>query len=112
MQLLLQILIISGVVALILLAMVLGYRTYYNCRARRFGYASRAAYIRAIPHTDEEKREAVDQALKGLVICFVGAVSFPFLMVGAFPLYIGGRKTFYSLMGLGRADEHDQSPRT
>jgi hypothetical protein len=88
----------------------IAYAIYYGSRARRFGYASRSAYLRAVPQTDEEKHEAVDQALKGLVISLVGVVFFPLLLVGLFPLYIGGRKTAYALMGLGLLDNPD-SPR-
>jgi ABC-type spermidine/putrescine transport system permease subunit II len=35
-------------------------------RARRFGYASTRAYLRAIPRSDAETRDAVDLALQGL----------------------------------------------
>lgn len=83
------------------------YAAYYGSRARRFGYPSRSAYLRAVPQTDEEKREAVDQALKGLIISLVGVVFFPLLFVGLFPLYIGARKASYALMGLGLIDDSD-----
>jgi hypothetical protein len=85
----------------------IAYAVYYGNRARRFGYPSRSAYLRAVPQTDEEKREAVDQALKGLIISLVGVVFFPLLFVGLFPLYIGARKATYALMGLGLIDDSD-----
>ena len=98
-----------GIAATITAIFVVGlwivYVVYYGSRARRFGYASRGAYLRAVPQTDEEKREAVDQALKGLIISLVGIVFFPLLFVGLFPLYIGGRKASYALMGLGLVDD-------
>jgi hypothetical protein len=95
------------VTLVIIVGITIAYRIYYGNRARRFGYATRSAYIRAVPRTDEEKREAVDQALKGLVICLVGVGFFPLLLVGIFPLYIGGRKSAFALMGLGLVDESD-----
>jgi hypothetical protein len=96
---LLSIAIIVGIVVL--------YRVYYNRRVERFGYSSRADYFRAAPRTDDEKREAVDQALKGLVICLVGLMFPPLLLVGVVPLFIGGRKTLFASMGLGLSDEID-----
>jgi hypothetical protein len=93
--------------AIFVVGLWIAYVVYYGSRVRRFGYASRAAYLRAVPQTDEEKREAVDQALKGLIISIVGIVFFPLLFVGLFPLYIGSRKTSYALMGLGLGDESD-----
>ena len=41
-------------------------------RAQRAGHASFGAYLRAVPRSDEEKRDAVDLTLQGLVICFLG----------------------------------------
>ncbi len=100
-----------GIAATITLIFIVGlwiaYVIYYGRRARRFGYASRGGYLRAVPQSDEEKREAVDQALKGLIISIVGIVFFPLLFVGLFPLYIGSRKTSYALMGLGLVDDSD-----
>lgn len=96
---------VAGFTAIFFVALWIGYATYYGRRARRFGYASRRAYLNAIPQSDEEKREAVDQALKGLVISVVGVVFFPLLFIGLFPLYIGARKTVYALLGLGLFDD-------
>lgn len=101
--------IVAGITAIFFFALWIGYATYYGRRARRFGYASRRAYLTAVPKSDEEKREAVDQALKGLVISIVGIVFFPLLFIGLFPLYIGCRKSAYALMGLGLFDNSDSS---
>lgn len=97
----------ATITTIFIVGLWIAYATYYGSRARRFGYPSRSAYLRAVPQTDEEKREAVDQALKGLVISIVGIVFFPLLFVGLFPLYIGSRKATYALMGLGLVDESD-----
>ncbi len=76
------------------------YRTYYGNRAYRFGYSSRAEYLKAVPKTVDEKRDAVDQACKGLVICLLALMFPPLLLVGLFPLFFGTRKTISVCMGL------------
>jgi hypothetical protein len=80
-------------------------------QARRSGYTSVGAYLRAAPQSDEEKRDAVDLALKGLVICLIGLVFPPFLLFGLFPLFYGTRKMMYASMGLGLVDDADQPGR-
>lgn len=96
------------VLILVIGAIVGAYRRYYGSRANRFGYASRAAYMRAVPLTEAEKREAVDQAFTGLAICLLGLALPPLMLVGLLPLVIGGRKCAYALMGLGYVDDADQ----
>ena len=73
--------------------------------AKAFGYPSLSAYLRAAPQTDEEKRAAVDLALKGLVICLLGLIFPPVLLIGLFPMFYGGRKIAYASMGLGLVDD-------
>lgn len=96
------------VLVLVIFAIVAGYSRYYTNRAGRFGYASRADYFRAVPQTDQEKREAVDQGFLGLAICLLGLLLPPLLLIGLPPLFVGGRKTVYVLMGLGYVDDPDQ----
>jgi hypothetical protein len=79
----------------------------YRRQARRFGYGTIGAYLRAVPRTDEEKRDAVDLALKGLLTCLVGFLLPPLLLIGAFPLYYGARKVLHASMGLGLIDDGD-----
>jgi hypothetical protein len=74
-------------------------------RARRLGYPSRGAYLRAAPRSDLEKRDAADLALKGLVVCVLGLIFPPFILIGLIPLFYGGRKLAYSSMGLGLVDD-------
>lgn len=74
-------------------------------QARKAGYASTVAYLRAAPQSDEEKRDAADLALKGLVICFLGLIFPPLLLVGLFPFFYGARKLVYAWMGLGLLDD-------
>jgi len=73
--------------------------------ARAAGFPSLAAYMRAAPQTDEEKRAAADLALKGLVICLLGLIFPPLLLVGLFPFFYGARKVVYTSMGLGLLDD-------
>jgi hypothetical protein len=73
--------------------------------AKAMGYPSLSAYLRAAPQTDEEKRAAVDLALKGLVICLLGLLMPPVLLIGLFPLFYGVRKIAYASMGLGLVDD-------
>lgn len=80
-------------------------------RAERLGYASRSEYVQAPPRSDPEKRDAVDLALKGAVLCILGALFPPFVLVGLVPLFYGGRKIIYASMGLGLVDD-GELPRT
>jgi hypothetical protein len=74
-------------------------------RAKRLGYESTRDYLRAAPRTDEEKRDAVDMALKGLALCLLGLLFPPFVLAGLIPLFYGGRKMAYASMGLGLVDD-------
>lgn len=79
-------------------------------KARRAGYASVSAYLREPPRTDEEKRDAVDLALKGGVVCLLGLLFPPLMLLGLLPLFYGTRKAIYGSMGLGLLDDSDQAP--
>ena len=76
--------------------------------ARLAGYGSLGAYLRAAPRTDAEKRDAVDLALKGVVLCLLGLLFAPLLLIGLVPLFYGTRKVVYGSMGLGIVDDTDQ----
>lgn len=94
-------------VVLILIAYTL-YRVHKSLqgKARRAGHETIGDYLQATPRTDDEKREAVDMALKGLVICLVGLVLPPLLLIGIFPLFYGARKMAYAQMGFGLFEDH------
>ena len=77
-------------------------------RARKFGYATTREYLRSAPRSDEERRDAVDLALKGLVLSLLGVVIQPLVFVGLIPLFYGGRKLMYASMGLGLVDDGEQ----
>ena len=101
-----------GVPELVILGVVPGpilmFVVLVRRRAKRFGYASTRAYLRAAPRSDAEKRDAADLALKGLVFCVLGLLFPPFVLVGLIPLFYGGRKLVYASMGLGLVDDADQ----
>jgi hypothetical protein len=80
-------------------------------KASEGGYPSLVAYLRAAPRTDAEKRDAADLALKGLVLCMLGLLFPPLMLLGLFPFFYGARKVVYASMGLGLADDADQPGR-
>jgi hypothetical protein len=61
-------------------------------RARAVGYDSVRQYLYAIPASDEQRFDAVELALKGLVITFLGVLFAPLMFVGLIPTYYGFRK--------------------
>ena len=77
----------------------------YRQKAVSAGDSSLGDYLRAAPRSDQEKRDAVDLALKGLVTCLLGLVFPPLILIGAFLFYYGARKIAYSSMGLGLVDD-------
>jgi hypothetical protein len=100
-------LLILGLVLSIPVAIV-AFASSFRRRAKRFGYASTRAYLRAAPRSDVEKRDAVDLALKGLASCLLGLLFPPLVLIGLVPLFYGGRKVVYASMGLGLIDDADQ----
>jgi hypothetical protein len=79
----------------------------FGRRARQFGYPTTGAYLQSAPATDLEKRDAADLALRGLVLCVLGFLLPPFVLVGLVPLFYGARKLLYASMGLGLVDDAD-----
>lgn len=76
-----------------------------RAKAESAGHPTIMAYLRAIPCSDQDKRDAVDLALKGLMMCLLGLIFPPLLLVGVFPLFYGARKLLYALMGLGLVND-------
>ncbi|GMV21614.1 MAG: hypothetical protein AMXMBFR57_15630 [Acidimicrobiia bacterium] len=74
-------------------------------RRREFGYATLQQYLRAAPATDAEKRDATDLMLKGVVVCVLGILFPPAILLGVVPLFYGTRKVCYASMGLGLIDD-------
>lgn len=77
-------------------------------KAELAGYASLAEYLRAPPRSEQEKKDAVDLAVKGGVICILGLVFPPAMLIGIVPLFYGTRKLAYSSFGLGLLDDSDR----
>jgi len=73
------------------------------------GYPGVGAYLRAVPRNDEEKREAVDLALKGVILCGLGLFFPPMILVGVVPFYYGSRKLILVWLGLDILAEIDSS---
>lgn len=105
------VIILFFVVPFLVAPLIVGWLFLRNWRrkARGFGYPSMMTYLRAAPRTDEEKVDATNLALKGLVISFLGVLFPPLLLIGLFPLFFGGRKVVYASMGLGLVDDADQT---
>ena len=77
-------------------------------KAERAGYRRISDYMRAAPRTDTEKKEAVTLMMRGVVLCLLGLVFSPLCLLGAVPLYYGGRKITLALLGLDLpADDND-----
>lgn len=95
------------VVFIVLIGIVLLFLSHLRRQALRLGYASLREYLAAAPITDEQKRDAVSLALKGLITCLLGMLVPPFLLLGLFPLFYGLRKVAWTSMGLGLVDDAD-----
>ena len=91
-----------------ILAVVVLFNLITGGRAKRFGYATRMAYLRGVPRSDDERRDAADLTMKGLVLCMLGLLFPPAVLVGIMPLFYGGRKLVYASMGLGLVDDGDR----
>jgi hypothetical protein len=93
-----------------LLVLVLIVHVQWRRRARRAGYRTVRAYLRAAPRTDEEKRHAVELAVRGLGWCLLGILFPPLVLVGVVPVMYGTRKLFLAWLGVGIVDELDEIP--
>jgi hypothetical protein len=97
----------AAVVGATILGIVVLIRAFAG-KAKRFGYPSTRGYLRAVPRSDAEKQDAVDLALKGLVLCVLGLLFPPLILLGLVPLFFGARKIVWASMGLGLVDDADQ----
>ena len=103
---------VLGPIVVVVVFSLLGFALFvamFARRAKRFGYSTTRAYLRAAPRSDDEKRDAADLAVKGLACCALGVLFAPFVLIGLAPLFYGGRKFLYASMGLGLVDDPDQS---
>ena len=93
------VLVVLGIV-LVAAAVVVGIMAKLNSAVVRNGHRSFGAYIRTTPRNDAEKRDAIDMALGGLVLCIIGMVLSPIFLLGLYPFYYGARKVAYSSLGV------------
>ncbi len=77
----------------------------WRSRVRRRGYPGLRAYLRELPQTEEEKLDAVELTLKGAVLCIVGLLFPPLVLIGAVPLYYGARKWASAALGITGAKD-------
>ena len=90
-----------------LIGLGIAYGLLSRRRISQLGYTSRWEYLRAIPRSDAERKDAADLAVRGLVICALGLVFAPIVFVGLVPLFYGARKLAWALLGLGLLDLED-----
>ena len=94
---------------LLLLALVFGTvflvgRAILKRRAQAGGYDTVRGYLQAVPVTEPQRLDAVDLAMKGLVLVVLGILFGPLLIIGLVPLYYGVRKITMTMLGFGLAD--------
>jgi hypothetical protein len=92
-------LMVVGTALLVPLVAVAAFWVWIGGRAARGGYATRREYLRSTPQTDAQKDDAVEMALRGLVLCILGLFFRPLVLVGILPLYFGGRKVLRAWFG-------------
>ena len=100
-----QAILILVMMTLVFAAVVWALRWILLRRARAVGFAQVFVYLRAVPESDVQKLDALDLALKGIVITSLGVLFPPLIIIGLVPLYYGGRKVLLTLMALGLSDE-------
>jgi len=79
-------------------------------RVMRAGKPGLMAYLRDIPRTDVEKRDALDLVLRGAVVFLIGLVAQPFWIIGAVLFYYGFRKLCMMWMGLVIPEASSEPP--
>ncbi|MFI5458138.1 MAG: hypothetical protein ACHRXM_22105 [Isosphaerales bacterium] len=78
-------------------------------RLRKRGYPGIGAYLHELPQTEEQKLDAVDLTLKGAVLCGLGLLFPPLILIGLVPFYYGARKLMVTKLGItgAKEDVHD-----
>ena len=97
----------GGVVFLLLVANVVTLVWLFLWRRRivRAGYRGAFAYLRGLPRTDSEKRDALDLVMRGIVMLIPGWAVWSLGIAGLFSLYYGIRKLLMLWMGLELPEE-------
>lgn len=63
-------------------------------------WRSRLPRWRRLPHTDQEKLQAVELTLKGAALCMLGVLFAPMVLIGLVPLYYGVRQLAAIRLGI------------
>jgi hypothetical protein len=100
-------LLLAGWIAVFLVPVVIWRRS-----VQRRGYKGLTAYLRELPQTEQEKMDAVELTLKGVVICALGLLIPPLVLVGLVPLYYGARKLASVTLGIKAAGDTGQYGRS
>jgi hypothetical protein len=77
----------------------------WRSRVRQRGYPGLRAYLHALPHTEAEELDAIELTLKGAVLCIIGLLFPPLVLIGAVPLYYGARKVASAALGITGAKD-------
>ncbi len=77
----------------------------WRSQLRQRGYPGLRAYLRELPKTDLEKMDAAELTLKGLVLCVLGLLFPPLVVIGLAPLYYGMRKLAAVQLGIKQSPE-------
>ena len=102
----LVVLLLAGWIAVLLVPILI-----WRSRVRRRGYPGLMAYLRELPHTEAEMLDAVELTLKGAVLCVLGLLFPPLVLIGAAPLYYGARKWASVTLGIkGASDASSDEP--
>ncbi len=80
-------------------------------RIRRRGYPGLGVYLRELPGTDAERLEAVELSLQGAMLCLLGLLFPPILIIGLVPLYFGLRKLAAVRLGIKSLGEDQAAER-
>ena len=101
---------VVAVTAVVLLVVGVPLSLLGRCRrhALQAGYSGLRPFLRSIPRTDAEKLFAVEMTLKGVVLCALGFLFPPLLLVGVFAFYYGARKLGIAWLGLEILDQGGQ----
>jgi hypothetical protein len=85
----------------VLVYLARGIKRRFQKRASKFGYSGILVYFRADPRDDAEKRDAVDLSMQGVVLCLLGILFSPLMLIGVVPLYYGVRKLLLVSLNIG-----------
>lgn len=84
----------------LIVGLLLLLRVRWRPRLLLAGYPGLMGYLRCVPRTDAQKRDALDLVMRGVVVFFIGLALPPLFIVGLVLFYYGLRKLCMIWMGL------------